>query len=226
MALTSGPRPALIAAKSAGDSAMARFPKIQITVGEVTDVQLTSERVTPNALAGDPSKEGLVVTNMRVFLKDSKAKERNFDFEGAHLGVRQGHEAVVVRGRRRDMERAVNLMLVNQSTNEREEYQRGFDALYRKPFFGPRWKALGLSVIMFVFGVGLSHFVISTDRSLNYAITWSLFFSFLAYPVFWAATALWDRITQDRRRKAERERIRREVAGRLKVDLPPLAQRD
>ncbi len=205
---------------------MARLPKLQITAGEVTDVQLTSERVTPNRLAGDPNAEGLVVTNMRVFLRDAKGKERNFDLEGAHLGVREGHRAAIVRGKRADMEAAVTLMLINQSTEEREEYAHAFDALYRKPFFGPRWKALGLAIIMFVIGVGLSQFVISPDRALMYSIWWALFFSFLAYPVFWAATALWDRITQSRRRAAEREGIRRETAGRLKAPLPPLAKRD
>ncbi|MBI1252423.1 MAG: hypothetical protein GC189_13250 [Alphaproteobacteria bacterium] len=203
---------------------MATPPKLQVISGDVTDVQLTSERVTPNALMGSQDREGVVVTQMRVFLRDERGKERHFDFEDADLGVREGHRAVVVRGRRKDMESPATLMLINQSTDEREEYPRGFDAIYRPPWFGPRWKALGLSAALAVIFYLISHF--NFDRPPLGAAFLAFMFSFLSYPVFWALSWAWDRITQQRRRRAERQRIRDLVSSRLSAPLPPVAHRE
>ncbi|MGE0828703.1 MAG: hypothetical protein AB7O04_05045 [Hyphomonadaceae bacterium] len=201
------------------------LPALEIVQGEVAEVQLTSEKIE-----SDPGRVRrpvqAVISKMRVFLRCEDAKERDFDFEDAEIGVRAGHQIVVVRGRGPKMERAVNLMLVNASNAEREEYEQGFLALYRPPFFGPRWRALGLSAIMLVIGIGLSQWVISPGSSLARSFWWALFFAFLAYPVFWGIMALWARMDRKARLARHREAIRRAVAGRLKAELPRLHVRD
>lgn len=207
--------------------------RFQIAAGEVIEVQLTSEtyviegRASPSTkkrAKAKPQTGGRIVNRMRVFLREPDGKERNYDFAEARIGLHDGHHAAVVRGKIKDAREPLNLMLVNFSTDERDLFERNIAAFLDKPvLFGPKWKALGLSLVMLLFGMGLSHFVISPDKPWSFAFWMALFFAFLAFPIFWGVTELWTRLTERARFTRERAKLLSEIEGALKAHRPALA---
>jgi hypothetical protein len=89
--------------------------------------------------------------------------------------------------------------------------------------FGARWKAVGLSALLFVFGILLSHYVIAPGHNIARAIAFSLMFSLLAFPVLWAIVALWDRFSTPMSENARQAELRREIetlTARVKKGQP------
>ena len=203
--------------------------RLHIVTGEVIDVQLTSETLVVESAVGrrrtkrkapKPASGGRITNRMRVFLRDhDAAKETMFDFEGAKLGVRDGHHCAVVRGHCKGAKDPVNLMLINISTNERDFFELGiFAFLNRKRFFGPIWTALGLSLIMIAFGVFFSQVILGHSESMSVleSFWWSLFFAFLVFPIFWWLAGLWQRMDDRARLRRARQALIEEVEARLR----------
>lgn len=207
--------------------------RFQISAGEVIEVQLTSEtyviegRASPSTkkrVKSKPQAGGRIVNRMRVFLREADGKERNYDFAEAKIGLHDGHHAAVVRAKPKGVRDPINLALVNYSTDERDLFESNIAALLDKPvWFGPKWKALGLSALMLLIGMGLSHFVISPGKGWAYAFWWALFFSFLAFPIFWGVATLWTRLTERARFQRERGKLLAEIETALKAHRPALA---
>ncbi len=206
--------------------------RFQIAAGEVIEVQLTSEtyviegRPTPKAKKGklQPLAGGRIANRMRVFLREADGKERNYDFADARIGLHDGHQAAVARGKIKGERDPINLMLVNFSTDERDLFERNIAEFLDKPaLFGPIWKAVGLAALMLLIGMALSHFVISPDKGWAYAFWWAFFFSFLAFPIFWGITALWTRLTDRARYQRDRAKLIADIEGALKAHRPVMA---
>ena len=124
--------------------------RLLISAGEVIEVQLTSETYVMAQGSGGGRKRrrkrgeaqptGRIVNRMRVFVREADGKERTYDFEGARLGVHDGHSVCVVRGRCEGGGKPVNLMLCNLSTEDRDLFEQQIVTfLDRKRRFGPFW---------------------------------------------------------------------------------------
>ena len=188
---------------------MARPARIDVLQGDVTKVQLTSEtHVIAGAKGRAPKSE--IVNKMRVFLRDrAGGRETDVTFASTTVGVHEGHSITV--GRAFVRGRPVLLTLVNESTSQREEFAEGFARALRTETFGPRWKAFGLSVALFVIGY-LTSRLGSPEKGAFFWVIWPLFMAFLAYPAFWAGVAGLDGLTRVRSDGAETARIRAEIA--------------
>ena len=198
---------------------MATPAKLELIRGEVTKVQFTSEtHVTPGARRGAQS----VLNKMRIFLREkTDGKERDFAFTNTTVGVHEGHAIAIARAIVRGANAPVLLALINESTGQRDDSEEGFARAARVDgFFGPRWKAAGMSGVLFLLGYLISRFFVSPERGEGWWISWPLFLSFLAFPVFWGATALWDHVTRGRTGDAEEERLRAEITARLRGPAP------
>jgi hypothetical protein len=197
--------------------------KLMITTGEVLRVQLTSE----THMLKSPTPTGAqsrVVNKMRIFLRDNAdSKEKDFTFVNSSVGVREGHRISVVRAQLRHIKAPLLLMLVNHATGQREESENGFvTAMSPKGYFGPRWRALGLTTILFFLFWGVSHFIVRKGDGGLMSFFMSFMFSFLTYPVFWGGVVLWDRFTVPKRERVEADRLRAEINGRLAaIDAAP-----
>ena len=198
---------------------MATPAKLELIRGEVTKVQFTSE-THAGGKRGAPNR---VVNRMRVFVREKAgAQERDFFFTDTTVGVHEGHMIAIARAIVRGTSTPVLLALINESTGQRDESGEGFARAARVGgFFGPRWKAAGLSTALFLLGYLISRFVVSPDLTATTWITWPLFLAFLAFPVFWGGTTLWDRITSGRSGAVEEVRLRTEIAARLAAPPPP-----
>lgn len=192
---------------------MATPAKLELIRGEVTKVQFTSEtHVAPGKRGGQQ-----VLNKMRIFLREkTDGKERDFAFTNTTVGVHEGHTIAIARAVLRGSQPPVLLALINESTGQRDDSEEGFArAANISGFFGPRWKATGLSAALFALGYLISRFIVSPEKGAGTWITWPLFLAFLAFPIFWGGVALWDRISQGRSGAIEEERLRTEIAARL-----------
>lgn len=195
---------------------MATPAKLELIRGEVTKVQFTSEtHLAPGGKRAPPQNR--VVNKMRIFLREkADGKERDFAFTNTTVGVHEGHTIAIARAIVRGAEAPVLLALINESTGQRDDSEDGFERAGRVGgFFGPRWKAVGMSTVLFAFGYLISRFVVSPEKTASTWITWPLFLAFLAFPIFWGGTTLWDRITSGRSGQVEEERLRAEITARL-----------
>jgi hypothetical protein len=195
---------------------MATPAKLELIRGEVTKVQFTSEtHPVPGGKRAPPTNR--VVNKMRIFLKEkADGKERDFAFTNTTVGVHEGHHIAIARAIVRGAPGPVLLALINESTGQRDDSEEGFaQAAKINGFFGPRWKGAGMSAVLFVFGYLISRFITSPERGEGWWISWPLFLSFLAFPVFWAGAALWERMTRGRSGQVEEERLHAEIAARL-----------
>lgn len=212
--------------------------RVQIAAGDVIEVQLTSETLVvenqrgerqPGRKAQRAVQTGRISNKMRVFLRDADGKEDDYDLDGARIGVRDGHRAAIVRGNVPGVREPINLVLINISTDERDVFERNMHAfLYRKPFFGPLWKAFGLAAIMTVFGVFYSQFILQHHDTMTMleSFWWALFFSFLAFPVLWWVAGLFEKITGDAKYKRDRAKLLADIDGRLHAFQKPSTQRE
>lgn len=199
--------------------------KLMITTGEVLRVQLTSE----THMLKSPTPTGAqsrVVNKMRIFLRDSAdGKEKDFTFVNSSVGVREGHRISVVRAQLRHIKAPLLLMLVNHATGQREESENGFTtAMSPKGYFGPRWRAFGLTTILFFLFWAISHFIVRQGSGGLMSFFMAFMFSFLTFPVFWGGVVMWDRFTVPKRERVEADRLRAEINGRLAaLDAAPVA---
>jgi hypothetical protein len=195
---------------------MAAPAKLMITTGEVLKVQLTSETHMLKA----PSTTGAqsrIVNKMRVFLRDNgDGKEKDFTFVNSSVGVREGHRVSIVRAQVRHAKSPILLMLVNHSTGQREDSDGGFEkAMSTKGYFGQKWKAFGLSAILFVLFWLVSHFIVRQGQGGLASFFFALMFSFLMFPVFRGGVIVVDKLTVPKKERVEADRLRLEIAGRL-----------
>jgi len=204
--------------------------KLLISSGDVIDVQLTSETLVVENQAArgggrrrrgkpQPLSTGRISNRMRVFLREDGGREANFDFEGARVGVREGHRCAVVRGRCKGVREPVNLMLVNLSTDEHDIFENALVAyLSAKPMFGAFWKACGAFLLMIPFGVFYSQIILDHARAMSLleSFWWALFFAFLTFPVFWGLAGVWDNMTARQRFKDARIALLDDVQARLR----------
>lgn len=199
---------------------MATPAKLELIRGEVTKVQFTSEtHPAPGGKRGAPN----VVNKMRIFLREkADGKERDFSFTNTTVGVHEGHAVAIARAIVRGSSAPVLLALINESTGQRDDSEDGFERAARVDgFFGPRWKAVGLSTVLFAIGYLISRFIVSPEKTASTWITWPLFLAFLAFPIFWGGTVVWDRITRGRTGQVEEERLRAEITARLAGPTQP-----
>ena len=200
---------------------MATPAKLELIRGEVTKVQFTSEtHPAPGGKRG-PS-QSRVINRMRVFLREKAGgKERDFSFTDTTVGVHEGHTVAIARAIVRGSKTPVLLALVNESTGQRDDCDEGFARAARVGgFFGPRWKAAGMSGVLFLLGYLISRFIVSPEKTASTWITWPLVLAFLAFPVFWGGATLWESITNGRSGAVEEERLRAEIAARLTAPSP------
>jgi len=190
---------------------MARPARIDVLHGDVTKVHLTSEtRIVP-AAKGRPARSE-PVNKMRVFLRDrASGREAEASFANSTVGVRDGDIVTVARARVRGQRAPVLLALINETTGQREEFPDGFRQAARNEVFGPRWKAFGISLGLFVIG-WLGSLVFTAPTPGVWRGLWPLFFAFLSFPVLWAGIAAVDGLTRVRSDGAETARIRAEIA--------------
>lgn len=193
---------------------MATPAKLELIRGEVTKVQFTSET---HPAPGGKSGPAIILNKMRIFLREKDGgQERDFAFTNTTVGVHEGHTIAIARAIVRGARAPVLLALINESTGQRDDSEEGFErAGHVDGFFGPRWKATGLSAVLFVLGYLISRFIVSPDKTSSTWITWPLFLAFLAFPIFWGGTVLWDRITRGRTGEVEEARLRAEITARL-----------
>lgn len=192
-----------------------------VEAGDVLDVQLTSETVvidTPlgRRPAGEP---GHITNRVRLFVRDLAGKEQVFDFEDTELGVRETQRVAIVRAKEKRAPTPINLMLFNLSSAQHDTFEPGLAAyLARKPFFGPPWKAAGLSLAGALIFWLVSHFLY--QRGTVQAGYFAGAFGFLLFPAFWWACGLWDRITERIRYKAARAGFITEMCARAQAYAP------
>ncbi len=201
---------------------MATPAKLELIRGEVTKVQFTSEtHPAPGSRRG--AAQNIILNKMRIFLREkTDDKERDFAFTNTTVGVHEGHTIAIARAIVRGAKAPVLLALINESTGQRDDSEEGFErAAHVDGFFGPRWKATGLSTVLFVLGYLISRFIVSPDKTASTWITWPLFLAFLAFPIFWGGTVLWDRITRGRTGEVEETRLRAEITARLAGPAAP-----
>lgn len=205
-------------------------PKLDIIRGQVVDVQLTERTIIeepsvirPNgrrARRGEGAPSGIITGRLRVFLDGPGLKDPHYDFENCELAVHKGQDVAIVRYQRRKKDGPRNVMLRNISAETECVFESGIEALVPRPWFGPRWKAFGLSLVMFAAGYLLSHYVISPERGQTWWIMWPLLFSVLAYPVFWGIMILVSRMSRSARKKRMIAYVR-ERAQQAAPSLPP-----
>jgi hypothetical protein len=154
---------------------------------------------------------------MRVFLREGpQAKERDYGFADTTVGVHEGHRIAIARAHVQGEKAPVLLALINESTGQREEWDAGFERAARPGgFFGPRWKAFGLSAGLFAVGYLVSRFVMSPERSDTWWVSWPLMLAFLAYPAFWGGVVLWEHVAHGARAKDAVAALHAEIAQRL-----------
>jgi hypothetical protein len=200
---------------------MAR-PKLEITTGKVVDVQISEKRLEDPApdprRRGRPGKPGTVITGrLRLFIDGPGLNDPHFDFDRCELAVHRDQEVAFARVVPRKRDQPINMMLLNKSAGTVCEFADGLAAYLGKPFFGPKWKAVGLSLAMFVIGYLLSRFIMSPDRGPLWWTWWPLLFSFLAYWVFWGAMILYDNWSYHDRWN----RLRKSLRARLEASTAP-----
>lgn len=196
---------------------------VLISAGDVIEVQLTSETVVMQSASGRREAEpGHITNRMRVFLRETDGKERKYDFDETELGVRDTQRVAVVRARIKGIDEPVNLILFNLSSNEKDTFELGLAAhLGRTPFFGPRWKAFAISLMIALIFWLVSHY--GMDRGAVSAGFLAAMFAFLAFPLFWWICATWDRVTERARYKAARKRFIAEMEERVRKFAPNAA---
>lgn len=190
---------------------------VLISAGDVIEVQLTSETVVMQSASGRRQAEpGHITNRMRLFVRETDGKERKYDFEETELGVRETQRVAIVRARIRDIEDPVHLILFNLSSGEKDTFELALAAhLGRKPFFGPRWKAFGISLMIALIFWLVSHFIVHGGEDAILAGVWAVMFAFLSFPLFWWICATWDRVTEKMRYKAARKRFIAEMTQRV-----------
>lgn len=190
---------------------MPRPARIEVFHGDVTRVHLTGESRVAPAAKGRPARLE-AVNHMRVFLRDrASGREADVAFANSTVGVREGDIVTVARAKVSGQRAPVMLMLINESTGQREEFPDGFKRAARNEVFGPRWKAFGISSGIFVLG-WLWNSVFAGTTPGVWPGLWPLFFAFLSFPVLWAGIAMIDGLTRVRSDGAEAARIRAEIA--------------
>lgn len=191
--------------------------KVQISAGDVIDVQLTSETVVLQTAGGRRAEQGHITNRMRLFVKELDGKEKKYDFEDTELGVRETQRVAIVRANiQGGME---NLILFNLSSGESDTFEPAIHAhLGRKPFFGPLWKAIGIALVVAIIFWLVSHY--QFGRGPVMAGFMAGFFAFLTIPVFWWLCKTWDRVTEDMRFRAARKKFIADMTGRVKAYAP------
>lgn len=191
---------------------MAILPRIEVLKGDVSKVQLSSESRLEPAAKGRQARN-VTVNKMRVHLRDrTSGRDADASFSNSTVGVQQGHLIAIARAHVRGRRAPILLSLVNESTGQREEFAEGFAQAIRTEFFGPRWKAFGISAAIFLLG-WIANALFAPPTSGVWSGLWPLFFAFLSFPVLWAVIAGLDRLTRVRSDGAAMNAIRAEIAS-------------
>ncbi len=198
--------------------------ELEISAGDVLDVQLTSETVVIETPAGRRAsrEQGHITTRMRLFVKETDGKEQVYDFEDTELGVRETQRVAIVRARFKREPQPVNLLLFNLSSGQHDAFAPGLDAyLASKPLMGPILKSLALAMIG-----ALSVWLISR-HVLHYTdiASWLLAAGagIVLYPVLVWIWRFWDEFSGERRRNAARKRFLAEMTARVQAYAPAAA---
>ncbi len=195
--------------------------ELEISAGDVLDVQLTSETVVIETPAGRRAsrEQGHITTRMRLFVKETDGREQVYDFEDTELGVRETQRVAIVRARFKREPQPVNLLLFNLSSGQHDAFAPGLDAyLASKPLLGPILKSLALAMIG-----ALSVWLISR-HVLHYTdiASWLLAAGagIMLYPVLVWIWRFWDEFSDERRRNAARKRFLAEMSARVQAYAP------
>jgi hypothetical protein len=190
---------------------MATLPRIEVLKGDVSKVELTSETRIEPAAKGRPARS-VPVNKMRVHVKDrTSGRDADAVFTNSTVGVHQGHLIAFARAHVRGRRGPIMLTLINESTGQREEFADGFAKAIRTEFFGPRWKAFGVSLAIFLLG-WLWNALFAQPTPGVWLGLWPLFLAFLSFPVLWGGVAALDSLTRVRSDGAAANAIRAEIA--------------
>jgi hypothetical protein len=192
-----------------------RLPKLDVVHGEVVRVQFTTDSLVgrgaqPTA-AADPKAALNVINRMRLFIKLTEGGERDFAFDDATVGVREGHKVSVVRAKREGMREPQPIVLHNHGTGQRMEIKAAFADMLRQKGLRARWRALaGAAFMLLVFCVSAAIL-----RPEGGWIGWAFLIGVGGFPLLWGLIGLRDLIVLPRQRKEALEHLRHEIEGRL-----------
>jgi hypothetical protein len=138
---------------------MAKPLHLDIVTGIAERVELFNE---PAAAQASPPAKGRArgdrkaappargVNAMRVILKDvATSKDREFVIRNSTVQVHERHRVTVIRAKQNRSKDLRIVAVVNQSTGQWEDRPHVIDFVSTpRPFFGPLWKAAGLSIAL------------------------------------------------------------------------------
>lgn len=193
---------------------------VQITAGDVIEVQLTSETVVFDRGDGSVTAEpGHITNRMRLFVRELDGAERKYDFEDTELGVRETQRVAIVQGVPKRGKAPVHLILFNLSSGESDIFERGLRAfLDDGPKVASPLKALiaGLAWALLFWLVARYGFA----KSEGFANVYSVMSALLLLPFFWWGARAWDNFTQEWRYQAACKKLIADADGRVRAYEP------
>jgi len=167
-----------------------------ITVGDVIEVQLTSERVVIRSAQGREAQPAHITSRMRLFVKELDGSEHKYDFDDTELGVRETQRVGIVRARFKGQRDPQNLALFNLSSGESDAFEPALAAyLQRRPLVGPRGHALGWALVVALLTWAISNWGYRGGEGGPMSVFLAVAFAVLTFPIVWGLSALWDRLS-------------------------------
>jgi hypothetical protein len=116
-----------------------RLPKLDVLIGHVVKVQLSTEtHVAGQASETAPlSVRSSVVNRMRVFVRTAEGKERDVVLANSTIGVREGHHLAIALAKPPG-QHMLAVTLINLTTGQREEFRDAFAAAVRQKIVDAR----------------------------------------------------------------------------------------
>lgn len=194
---------------------------LEFTLGTVVAVDLASEPARADRPKRGPALVDQTTNVLRLSLKDTAGKTHAFVFRNTTVGVRDGHKVAVVRAKRPGRREPIPLMLVNQTTGQRDEFPDGLRRAATQKGLAARWKALiGALALGAAAGV-ISFYVTLGGAQVWPAVAIGLAIGIAAFLGLWGLIALIDQLTLPAKERAEIQRLRAEVNARLFAEHAP-----
>ncbi len=196
---------------------------VQISAGDVIEVQLTSETVVIEGAAGRraSAEPGHITNRMRLFVRETDGREQKYDFEETELAVRDGQRVAIVRANLKGRKEPAHLILFNLSTGEKDCFEAGLAAhLGYKPFFGARWKAFFFSLLIAFIFYCVSFYLVRQGEGQITAASLAIMFAILLFPLLWWICGAWDTITERIRYRRVRKQFIAEMESRVRAHAP------
>lgn len=201
---------------------------LDFTLGTAAAVQLTSEPALPGeARRRGPGLAAQTTNVLRMTVQDASGAKHAFVFRNTTVAVRDGQSVAIVRARRAGRRKPIDLMLINQTTGQRDEFPDGLRLAASQKGLRARWKALIGAVVLGALAGVISFYVTLGGTQVWPASAIGLVVGVAAFLGLWGLIALIDQITLPGKERAEVQRLRAEVNARLfsdagvRTDAPP-----